>query len=80
MRHRPDPDQGLFRWVWADDRSDTDPAAAPPPPLRGRVAQRLGPKGGDALGSVDHGRQGPTRLSGTEATGTRAEMYPLKPG
>ena len=44
MRHRPDPDQGLFRWVWAGDRPDDDPADAPPPPLRDRVAQRLGPK------------------------------------
>ena len=42
MRHRPDTDQGLFHWVWADDRPDPDPAAAPPP-LRGRVAQRHGP-------------------------------------
>ena len=44
MRHRSDPDQSLFRWVWADERPEPEPTAAPPPPLRGRVAQRHGPK------------------------------------
>src|SRR5437879_5029463 len=49
-RHRPDPRQGLFRWVWHDpddDRPDDDCDDEPepaPPPLRGRVRQRHAPK------------------------------------
>jgi hypothetical protein len=48
-RHRPDPLQGLFRWVWsdpADDRPDApedDDPADGPPPLRGRVLARHEP-------------------------------------
>lgn len=42
-RHRPDPLQGLFRWVWSnpeDDRPDSPLDDDPPPPLRDRVARR----------------------------------------
>jgi hypothetical protein len=42
-RHRPDPDQMVFRWVWSDpadgrpdDDRDDEPEPAPPP-LRARV-------------------------------------------
>jgi hypothetical protein len=53
-RHRPDPDQGLFSWVWhdeADDRPDApgdDPADEDErphatPPLRDRVLARYAP-------------------------------------
>jgi hypothetical protein len=49
-RHRPDPRQGLFRWVWSDDGADrpdddrdvdSEPA---PPPLRARVRGRHAPR------------------------------------
>jgi hypothetical protein len=49
-RRRPDPRQGLFRWVWSDpddDRPDAlgdDEPAPDPPPLRDRVRQRHGPR------------------------------------
>ena len=45
-RHRPDPDQALFSWVWsdpADDRPDApedDDLPPMPPSLRARVRQR----------------------------------------
>src|SRR4051812_44372541 len=46
---RPDPDQALFRWVWADDPpgpddNPDDDAELEPPPLRVRVRQRHGPR------------------------------------
>ena len=47
---RPDPDQALFRWVWADDPpahdedNPDDDAEPEPPPLRVRVRQRHGPR------------------------------------
>ena len=49
-RRRPDPRQGLFRWVWSDpdderpDHLDDDGPPPDPPPLRGRVSQRHGPR------------------------------------
>ena len=42
MRHRPDPDQSLFKFVWheeTDYRPDDGPPPAPPP-LRDRVRDR----------------------------------------
>lgn len=47
--HRPDPDQGLFPWVWSDpldDRPDTladDDPGDRTPPLRGRVRELAAP-------------------------------------
>jgi hypothetical protein len=50
-RHRPDPRQGLFRWVWddpadnrPDDDFDDDEPEPAPPPLRGRVRGRNAPR------------------------------------
>ena len=52
-RHRPDADQGLFRWFWhdpADDRpdlpeedGDDDEPRITPPPLRDRITARQAP-------------------------------------
>ena len=50
-RHRPDPDQALFSWVWSDpddnrpdcpddDLAEDDDPRPVPPPLRDRVRQR----------------------------------------
>ncbi len=44
-QRRPDPRQGLFRWVWSDPEDDRpDDVDDEPPPLRGRVRQRHGPR------------------------------------
>ena len=83
-RHRPDPDQGLFPWVWKGDdgpepEADDEPEPAPPP-LRARVVGRNAPRVVTLWGAPVVVRKAPTRPSETQTTGTRAEMYPLKPG
>jgi hypothetical protein len=53
-RHRPDPDQTLFKWVWSDpaddhpdapgdDLADDDDRPPVPPPLRDRVLRLYSP-------------------------------------
>ena len=81
-RHRPDPDQGLFPWVWKGDggpEADDEPEPAPPP-LRARVVRRNGPRVATLWGTPVVVRKALPWPSETQTTGTRAEMYPLKPG
>jgi hypothetical protein len=44
-RRRPDPDQALFKFIWADD----DPAAADPPPRSPPAPLRTRVKGGHRM-------------------------------